>query len=143
MHKCGYTTNIVSINIWHALANMSGSGANNSSTTTQIESSEVFRNFIDSLDSEVTKRSYRYSINYFMSFLSIGRYEDLVSLNNDTKKLEGFIRDYITCMRQDRKLSPATVSVRIAAISHFYSLFANFNKLAQVKKNSRGDNVTL
>jgi len=34
MHKCGYTTNIVSINIWHALANMSGSGANNSSTTT-------------------------------------------------------------------------------------------------------------
>jgi hypothetical protein len=52
----------------------------------QVESSEVFRNFIDSLDSEVTKRSYRYSINYFMSFLSIGRYEDLVSINNDTKK---------------------------------------------------------
>jgi hypothetical protein len=102
----------------------------------QIESSEVFRNFIYSLDSEVTKRSYRYSINYFMSFLSIGRYEDLVSLNNDTKKLEGFIRDYITYMRQDRKLSPATVSVRIAAISHFYEMndvLINWRKLKKIQ----------
>jgi hypothetical protein len=48
----------------------------------QIESSEVFRNFIDSIDSEITKRSYRYSINYFMNFLRISRYEDLVSMNS-------------------------------------------------------------
>src|SRR6188472_292828 len=109
----------------------------------QTLSDEVFRNFIDSIDNEITKRSYRYSINYFMNFLRISRYEDLISLSSDTKKLEGFIRDYITYMRQDRKLSSATVSVRIAAISHFYEMndvIINWRELKKFKGRHR--NIT-
>ena len=36
--------------------------------------------------------------------------------------MEGIIRDFIVNMRQDRKLSPSTVPVRIAAIAHFFEM---------------------
>jgi integrase len=86
----------------------------------QAEQSEPYKNFINSLDSEITKRSYRQSLHYFTDFLKIDNYYDMLKL--ESQKLEGAIRDFIIHMRQDRKLSPATVAVRIAAISHFYAM---------------------
>ena len=84
------------------------------------EQSEPYKNFISSLDSEVTKNGYRYSLRYFMRFLKIDNYNDLLKI--EPAKLEGIIRDFIVNMRQDRKLSPSTVSVRIAAIAHFFEM---------------------
>ena len=84
------------------------------------EQSEPYKNFISSLDSEVTKNGYRYSLRYFMRFLKIDNYNDLLKI--EPTKLEGIIRDFIANMRQDRKLSPSTVSVRIAAIAHFFEM---------------------
>ena len=84
------------------------------------EQSEPYKNFISSLDSEVTKNGYRYSLRYFMRFLKIDNYNDLLKI--EPTKLEGIIRDFIVNMRQDRKLSPSTVSVRIAAIAHFFEM---------------------
>ena len=86
----------------------------------QAEQSEPYKNFINSLDSEITKRGYRQSLHYFMDFLKIDNYYDMLKL--ESQKLEGAIRDFIIHMRQDRKLSPATVAVRIGAISHFYAM---------------------
>jgi hypothetical protein len=93
---------------------------------------EPYRNFIDSLDSEATKKCYQDYLSYFMNFVKIEKYEDLLILNADPHKLEGIIRDYIIHMRQDKKLSSATISARIAGISHFYQMndvIVNWRKL--------------
>jgi site-specific recombinase XerD len=84
------------------------------------QESEAYSNFINSLDSEITKNGYRRGLNQFMQFLHLQYYSDLLKI--DPTKLEGVIRDYILYMRQNHKLSPSTVSVRTAAISHFYEM---------------------
>lgn len=87
-----------------------------------------------SLDSEVTKRDYRYSLGYFMRFLKCVDYQSLLQL--EPKKLEGIIRDYITHIRQDRKLSPASVSLYIAAVAHFLNMndvVINWKKIKKYK----------
>lgn len=82
--------------------------------------SEVYGNFINSLDSEVTKDRYSQSLKYFMQYLKIETYEALLEIDNI--KLEGLIRNYIVYMRQEKKSSPSTVSARIAAITHFFEM---------------------
>jgi integrase len=81
---------------------------------------EPYRNFITSLDSEDTRRTYRESLTHFMRFLNVETYEDL--LRYDSTKLAGLIRDFIIHMKEDKKSSPATISVRVAAITHFYEM---------------------
>ena len=78
------------------------------SYTTAEQQSEPYKNFINSLDSEVTKQGYRESMKHFMRFLKKETYDSLLGI--EPLKLEGLIRDFIIHMRQDRKLSPATVS---------------------------------
>jgi integrase len=55
-----------------------------------------------------------------MRFLNVETYEDL--LRYDSTKLTGLIRDFIIHMKEDKKSSPATISVRVAAITHFYEM---------------------
>lgn len=81
-----------------------------------IEESEVYKNFITAIDSEVTKQDYRNSIGYFMKHCKVETYDSLLSLANNTRKLEGIIRDYITHLKE-RKLSPGTISAYTNAIS--------------------------
>ena len=40
----------------------------------------------------------------------------------EVKKLEGLIRDYIIYLREDKKLSPGTISMYLSAITHFYEM---------------------
>jgi integrase len=100
--------------------------------TITSNSSEAYLNFISSLDSEITKDSYRYSLSNFMQFSKLTNYNQLLTYN--TQKLEGVIRDYIIHMRQDRKLSPATVSSRIAAVNHFLEMNDIVINLKKIKK---------
>lgn len=55
-----------------------------------------------------------------MAFCKITDYEEMASLQAHV--LEGLIRDYIVYLRQERRLSPATVSGYIAPIAHFYNM---------------------
>ena len=82
--------------------------------------SESYKNFISSIDSPITKRCYRYWLAYFMKFLHCTDYDALSKI--EPRKIEGFIRDYIVYMREDKKFAPATISGRIAAISHFLEM---------------------
>jgi integrase len=91
-----------------------------SATTALSMKQEPYRNFINSIDSEDTKRTYRESLTHFMRFLGVETYDDL--LRFEPTKLEGFIRDFIIHMKEDKKSSPATVSVRLAAVTHFYEM---------------------
>src|SRR6478672_1985111 len=82
--------------------------------------SEAYHNFIDSISSDMTRKIYRINFSYFMTFCKIADYEEMASLQ--VHVLEGLIRDYIVYLRQERRLSPATVSGYIAPIAHFYSM---------------------
>ena len=83
-------------------------------------SSEAYRNFMDSINSDQTRESYAKYIKYFMSFCKVTSYEDLLLL--DARKLEGLIRDFITYQRHERKLAPSTVSSYLSPIAHFYEM---------------------
>ena len=55
--------------------------------------SEAYKNFINSLDSPVSREDYSQVFPYFMKFCQVTSYEDMLLI--DITKLEGLIRDYI------------------------------------------------
>jgi hypothetical protein len=84
--------------------------------------SEAYKNFINSLDSEVTKKSYRYCLALFMKYCDIdeGNYDSLLRQSLPQNKLEDKIRDYITYLKVVKQLSSNSVNLYVAAIAHFY-----------------------
>jgi hypothetical protein len=100
--------------------------------------SESYKNFISSIDSPATKRCYRYWLAYFMKFLKFTDYDALSKI--EPRNMEGFIRDYIVYMREDKKFAPATISGRVAAISHFLEMNyvqINWKKIKKYKGKHR------
>ena len=73
-----------------------------------IEASDAYRNFINSLDSEASRRIYRRCFPYFMKFCQIDNYDAMLEI--PIKQLEGLIRDYLIHLREDRKVSPASIA---------------------------------
>lgn len=92
------------------------------STVAIIEKSEAYRNFIDSVDSEITKRNYKTFFIQFMKFCAKTTYEEMLVLAKEPEKLESKIRDYIIYLKQDRRLSPGSVAALLTPISHFYEM---------------------
>jgi len=96
--------------------------------------SEAYRNFIDSINSEVTRRYYQRNFAYFMAYCKIADYDEMLSLANKPLVLEGIIRDYLVHLRNERKLSPGTVSTYTAPIIHFYEMNDVMIKWKKLKK---------
>jgi integrase len=72
-----------------------------------------------------------------MKFLGCARYNDLVI--PDPKKIEGNIRDYIIYLK-NRKLAPASVSLYVTAVTHFYEMndvIVNWKKIKKYKGKHR------
>ncbi len=88
----------------------------------QSQKTEAYKNFINSLDSPVSRRDYRYALSYFMRFLKMADCDYEKMLQIDVKRLESYIRDYIIYMKQDRRLSSASINLYLAAVSHFYEM---------------------
>jgi integrase len=100
----------------------------------QKEQSEAYKNFVNSINSDETRKIYRSSFSYFTSFCKITNFEDI--LIQRPQVLEGLIRDYIIHLRHERRLSPATISVYLAAITHFCQMndvSINWKKLKKFK----------
>jgi integrase len=102
--------------------------------------SETYRNFISSVDSEVTKKNYRFVFSKFMMFCNIdeGDYDKMLQF--DQKTLEGKIRDYTIHLKVDKKFAYNSINLYIAAVSHFYQMndfVLNWKKLATFKGKRR------
>ena len=82
--------------------------------------SDAYSNFINSINSEFTKKEYNKKFSYFMQFCQKSRYQDMLLLPDS--ELESKIRDYIVHLRHDKRLAPATVSNYIAPIIPFYDM---------------------
>ena len=106
-----------------------------------LANSEAYKNFINSIDSEYTKRNYSYGLSLFMRYCDIQDYDSMISqYEAEPKKLEDKIRDYITFLKVNKKLSPNTVNLYVAAIAHFYSMnniILNWRRLSKFKGKKR------
>jgi integrase len=80
----------------------------------------AYTNFIQSIDSKHTKRDYRVALSYFMRFVKITSYEDIVKM--DVTILEDYIRDFIIYLKDERKLAPASTHMYIAGLAHFFNM---------------------
>jgi len=89
-----------------------------------IMDNEPYQNFINTLKSEYTKKTYRKVLRNFLSFLNIKDYDSSKLLDYDIKTVEKHIRDYILDMRSTtgRNLSPATIDCHCAALKHFFDI---------------------
>ncbi len=88
--------------------------------STNEEKEEAYQNFINSLQSEFTKTTYRKALKRFLSFLRLDNNCSKL-LAYDTKTMENLIRDYILDMRK-RDLSLSTINGACAALKHFFDI---------------------
>jgi integrase len=98
--------------------------------------SEAYKNFINSIDSEATKKCYKYGFFLFMNYCGLQDYDNMLSLPH----LEDKIRDYITFLKVDRQLSSNSVNLYVAAIAHFYAMnnmVLNWRRLSKFKGKKR------
>jgi hypothetical protein len=123
---------------------ISSPSGTSSVATTAITTADAYANFVNSLDSEASRRSYLNSFSHFMRFCSLDSYSDMLALATDdlypVKRLEGLIRDFIVHMREDKKLSSATVMAYSASVAHFYEMndvTINWKKLKKFKGKLR------
>jgi integrase len=84
------------------------------------QANETYKNFIYSINSNITRLEYNRNFSYFMTFCKITNHEDMIMLKPQI--LEGLIHDYVIHLRHERNLSPATVSSYLAPITHFYEM---------------------
>lgn len=112
---------------------------NNNPSLLSIES-EAYKNFINSIDSEATKKNYRYGLSLFMKYCNLkddyNDYDSMLTLH----KLEDRIRDYITYLKVDRQLSFNSVNLYVAALAHFYAMnniVLNWRRLSKFKGKKR------
>ena len=69
-----------------------------------LSESNAYKNFINTVDAEATKQSYRFAFSKFMKFYSVEDYNYDKMLQIEQKKLEGLISDYITDLKVDKKI---------------------------------------
>ena len=103
-----------------------------------LEETEAYKIFINSIDSDATKESYRKTSPYFMRFCKKTGYDDM--LRFDKIPLEGLLRDYIVHLRHNKRLASASVSLYIAAVAHFYEMndvTINWKKLKKLNAKNR------
>ena len=86
----------------------------------QAEAEEAYSNFINSINSDITRKEYNLKFDYFMQFCSVKDHEGMLLISESD--LESKIRNYIVYLRYDRKLSPGTVSAYLPPIIHFYEM---------------------
>jgi integrase len=106
---------------------------------TVTETSDAYKNFVNSLDSDASRSTYTRSFPYFMKFCKIDNYDEMLQIQ-PIKKLEGLIRDYLIHLREDKKVSRASIAVYSAAIAHFYEMndiTINWRKLKKFKSKMR------
>ncbi len=81
---------------------------------------EAYANFINAINSAVTRREYRNKFAYFMQWCNVANHDNMLLFSiND---LESRIRDYIIHLRHDKRLAPSMVSGYIDSIVHFYEM---------------------
>lgn len=87
--------------------------------TAVIQQSEAYSTFVNSLRSQQTKDVYICCLNDFLKYLD-KTCEKLLEL--EPKQVQQKIINYVVDMRDNRKLSPNTISCRVSALQTFFQM---------------------
>ena len=125
--------------------NNNNNNNNNRQLIQIIDNNEPYQNFINSLQSEYTQRTYKNALMNFLLFLQIKDNDCSKLLKYDIKTMENLFRDYILDMRRKRNLSLSTINCTCAAIKHFFDI-NDFDlrwskKLVKFKGNRRDNRI--
>jgi hypothetical protein len=94
--------------------------------------------FVNSIKSKVTKMDYTYRLKYFINFLNVKSYSELVE-NKDKKTIENDIINYLIYLRKDRGLSYSSASQYLEPIKKFYYVNSDYDFKWKLIKNYLGD----
>jgi hypothetical protein len=92
---------------------------------------ESYRNFVCSVKSPFTKASYTKALRQFMSFKNLSTCDGIIK--GDPRFLQSNIIDWLIHLKEEKKLSSASITLYCAAIHHFYDMNdivgLNWNKI--------------
>lgn len=77
--------------------------------------------FQNAMKSPRTKETYTLFLQNFQAYLKVPNYEMLLQKYSN-KEMEMKIIEYILYLREERKVSPSTIRVHIAALKHFFEM---------------------
>jgi site-specific recombinase XerD len=95
----------------------------------QQQQSPALINFIESLETQGTRKTYLYNLNKFMKFLRVKDLQELLLW--DSKVIENNIVSFIVASR-NAGMAPKSIRISFAAIRHFYKMndvVLNWDKL--------------
>jgi integrase len=114
-----------------------------SNSNKPIIQSEAYGNFINSINSDMSRYEYSKNFKHFLVYMSLpinddSTYDSLLKLDKVT--LESKVRNYIVYLRHDKKLAPGTISTYLASVTHFFEMndiSLHWKKLRKFKAKHR------
>jgi integrase len=93
----------------------------------QQAETHCFKTFIDSLKSPETKKTYSKSLSEYCQWLGVQDpnnlvTKDLLTSTEAVNKIEDTIKEFIIFMNDELKRSYSSIHIRLAAITHFYTI---------------------
>jgi hypothetical protein len=73
------------------------------------ENEILYLNFINTCKTKITKSLYKNRLRYFMDFLGVKNYVDLI-INKDKKAIENDIKLFLVYLREKRKVTYVSAS---------------------------------
>jgi hypothetical protein len=103
----------------------------------EIPRGEAYSNFVDSLRSAVSRRTYTYCIRYYMAFRNSDDLYSIIATDLENPKLaEAKVKDFILTTRQQHKISQAYLNLTMASLRHLYNMndvLLNWKKLSKFR----------
>ena len=97
-----------------------------------------YSKFVNAIKSKSTKMDYTYRLKYFINFLNIKSYAELVE-NKDKKTIENDIINYLIYLRKHRGLSYASASQYLVTVQKFYYVNSDYEFKWKLIKSYLGD----
>ena len=97
-----------------------------------------YSKFVNAIKSKSTKMDYTYRLKYFINFLNVKSYAELVE-NKDKKTIENDIINYLIYLRKHRGLSYASASQYLVTVQKFYYVNSDYEFKWKLIKSYLGD----
>jgi integrase len=102
-----------------------------------------FDKFINALQTEETKKTYKKHLRSFLQFTKFEDYSQLITSLTDEEKHEA-IADYMSFIKNNQKIATATIKLRFSVIKRFYTINRvklDWEYLSQFKGKSKGKKI--
>jgi integrase len=103
----------------------------------EIPRGEAYSNFVDSLRSAASRRTYTYCLRYYMAFRNSDDLDSIIAADLENPKLaEAKLKDFILTIRQQHKISQAYLNLTMASLRHLYNMndvLLNWKKLSKFR----------